>query len=472
MAIRFMRYRDASILRKPALPIKEITAGTIRLLDDMLDTMHKYFGVGLAAPQVGISKQVIVIEHAEKVYELINPVLLSSEGEVITEEGCLSFPGIWGEVKRFAKVSVKALDREGEEYTIEAEGRLAVILQHEIDHLKGEVFVDKVIRFTDPHAEPKEEQKMSKKRVIFMGTPDFSVTVLRALLQSDYQVVMVVSQPDRPKGRRMHLSMSAVKEAALQLGIAAIYQPENLRSAEAKAPILACEADYIVTAAFGQLLPDRILKHAKVAAINVHASLLPSYRGSAPIHRALLNGDQQTGVTTMLMVHAMDAGDVLLQQSCAIEPTDNVGSLYEKLAQIGAKLLLETMDRYENSTITPQPQDESKVTYAAAIKTEDQKINWQESAERIFNHIRALNPEPGAFCIFRGKNMKLWQSSVEAEDGVGLTGEILQADQQGLLVQCGSGRLRLTEIQPAGKNKMEAAAFIRGNKVEKGELLS
>ncbi len=157
MAIRFMRYRDASILRKPALPIKEITAGTIRLLDDMLDTMHKYFGVGLAAPQVGISKQVIVIEFEEKVYELINPVLLAAEGEIITEEGCLSFPGIWGEVKRFAKVTVKAQNRSGEEYTIEGEGRLAVILQHEMDHLLGEVFVDKVIRFTDPHAEAADE---------------------------------------------------------------------------------------------------------------------------------------------------------------------------------------------------------------------------------------------------------------------------------------------------------------------------
>ncbi|HZW50029.1 MAG TPA: methionyl-tRNA formyltransferase [Bacillota bacterium] len=312
---------------------------------------------------------------------------------------------------------------------------------------------------------------MSEKRVIFMGTPDFSATVLRALVQSDYHVVMVVSQPDRPKGRGRHVSMLAVKETALQLGITAIYQPENLRSAEAKAPILACETDYIVTAAFGQLLPDRILKHAGIAAINVHASLLPSYRGSAPIHRAILNGDKNTGVTTMLMVHAMDAGDVLLQQSCAIEPSDNVGSLYVKLAGIGSKLLLETMDGFENKTITPQPQDESKVTYAAAIKTEDQKINWQESAEQIFNRIRALNPEPGAFCGFRGKSMKLWDSSIEAEDGGGTAGEILKADRQGLLVQCGIGRLRLLQIQPAGKNKMEASAFIRGNIVEKGELM-
>ncbi len=347
---------------------------------------------------------------------------------------------------------------------------------------------------------------MSKKRVIFMGTPDFSATVLKALVQSAYQVVMVVTQPDRPKGRGMHLGLSATKQAAQQLGIETIYQPEKLRSAQSQAPILACEADYIITAAFGQLLPDRILQHAKVAAINLHASLLPAYRGSAPIHRAMLNGDQVTGVSTMLMVHAMDAGDVLLQQSCAIEASDTVGSLYEKLAQIGAKLLLETLDRYENNTITAHPQDESKVTYAAAITATDQKINWQQSAEQIFNRIRGLNPEPGAFCLFRGKNMKLWQSrlTVEpssaqpsvaesssaqpsvaessspqpaaaqpaaAEPSSPLPGEILQADQYGLLVQCGSGRLRLTEIQPAGKNKMAAAAFIRGNKVIQGELL-
>ncbi|MCE5195971.1 MAG: methionyl-tRNA formyltransferase [Negativicutes bacterium] len=323
---------------------------------------------------------------------------------------------------------------------------------------------------------------MSNKRVIFMGTPDFSATVLKTLAQSAYQVVMVVTQPDRPKGRGMHLGSSAVKQTAQQLGIETIYQPEKLRSAQVQAPILVCEADYIITAAFGQLLPDRILQHARVAAINLHASLLPAYRGSAPIHRAILNGERVTGVSTMLMTHALDAGDVLLQQSCVIEASDTVGSLYEKLAQIGANLLLETLDRYENNTITAHPQDESKVTYAAAITAADQKVNWQQSAQQIYNRIRGLNPEPGAFCLFRGKNLKLWQSSLAAETGAdqpdanqpaaAQPGEILQADWQGLLVQCGSGRLRLTEIQPAGKNKMAAAAFIRGNKVTKGELLS
>lgn len=157
MALRFMRYNDASVLRKPAFPIKEITAGTLRLLDDMIETMRHHHGVGLAAPQVGISKQVVVIEWGEQLFQLINPEIIESEGEIVTEEGCLSFPGIWGEVKRFQKVTVKALNRDGEEILIPAEDRLAVIFQHEIDHLKGEVFVDKVIRFTDP--EEDEETK-------------------------------------------------------------------------------------------------------------------------------------------------------------------------------------------------------------------------------------------------------------------------------------------------------------------------
>ncbi len=157
MALRFMRYKDASVLRKPAIPIKEITAGTLRLLDDMIETMRHHHGVGLAAPQVGISKQVVVIEWGEQLFQLINPEIIESEGEIVTEEGCLSFPGIWGEVKRFQRVTVKALNRDGEEISIPAEDRLAVIFQHEIDHLKGEVFVDKVIRFTDP--EEDEETK-------------------------------------------------------------------------------------------------------------------------------------------------------------------------------------------------------------------------------------------------------------------------------------------------------------------------
>ena len=157
MALRFMRYKDASVLRKPAIPIKEITAGTLRLLDDMIETMRHHHGVGLAAPQVGISKQGGGIEWGEQLFQLINPEIIESEGEIVTEEGCLSFPGIWGEVKRFQRVTVKALNRDGEEISIPAEDRLAVIFQHEIDHLKGEVFVDKVIRFTDP--EEDEETK-------------------------------------------------------------------------------------------------------------------------------------------------------------------------------------------------------------------------------------------------------------------------------------------------------------------------
>jgi peptide deformylase len=162
MALRFMRYKDASVLRKSAAPIKEITAGTLRLLDDMIETMQHHHGVGLAAPQVGISKQVVVISWGEQMYQLINPEIIESEGEIITEEGCLSFPGIWGTVKRFNKVTVRALNREGEELILPAEERLAVIFQHEIDHLKGEVFVDKVIHFTDPEKDEEEEEVAEK----------------------------------------------------------------------------------------------------------------------------------------------------------------------------------------------------------------------------------------------------------------------------------------------------------------------
>ena len=165
MALRFMRYKDASVLRKPAVPIKEITAGTLRLLDDMIETMRHHHGVGLAAPQVGISKQVVVIEWGEQMFQLINPEIIESEGEIITEEGCLSFPGIWGTVKRFNKVTLKALNREGEEIVIPAEERLAVIFQHELDHLKGEVFIDKVIRFSDPDTEDEDEHEEVAEKI-------------------------------------------------------------------------------------------------------------------------------------------------------------------------------------------------------------------------------------------------------------------------------------------------------------------
>jgi len=314
---------------------------------------------------------------------------------------------------------------------------------------------------------------MSKQRIIFMGTPDFAVPCLEALVSSaGYEVVMVVTQPDRPKGRGLQQVAPPVKQAALHLNLSPILQPERLRKSEELTQILNCQADFLVTVAYGQLLPQICLDHPKIAPVNVHASLLPAYRGSAPLHRAIINGEKQTGITTMRMVRAMDAGDVLLQRSLQIGSDETVGELHDRLSQLGAELLLETLDAYCNAKITPQPQDESKVTFAPPITDADQRIQWQNSALTIQNQIRGLNPWPVAYTHYQNQLWKLWNSTVVSSNGTKANpGEILAVKEDGIIVQCGSGCLCLTELQPAGKKRMSVDAYVRGHSIQVGEIL-
>ncbi len=311
---------------------------------------------------------------------------------------------------------------------------------------------------------------MTKKRVIFMGTPDFAVPCLEALAASDrFEVIMVVTQPDRPKGRGLVLVAPPVKEAAKRLGIERILQPEKLRRSPELEQIMSFDVDYIITVAYGQLLPQKVLDHAKVAPINVHASLLPAYRGSAPLHRVLIQGEKETGITTMRMVRAMDAGDILLQDKISIDANLTVGELHDKLSALGADTLLRTLLAYEMGSIHPIPQDTSKVSYADAILDADQEIDWHQSAVEIHNRIRGLNPWPVAYSLYQGQIWKLWKSQPLMQTSTqGVPGEILQTNSSGITVQCGSGCLLLSEIQPANKKKMSVEAYLRGNSLTIG----
>lgn len=300
-------------------------------------------------------------------------------------------------------------------------------------------------------------------RIVFMGTPDFAVPCLRKLVENQYNVVGVVTQPDRPKGRKKELAAPPVKEAALALGIP-VFQPEKLR-VDGVEEILALQPDLIVTAAYGQILPTEMIRYPKYGCINVHASLLPKYRGGAPIHKSIIDGQPETGVTIMYMVEKLDAGDMLSQVRVPIADEDNVGSMHDKLSEAGSDLLLETIPRLIAGEITPVAQDETQVTYAWNIKREDEELHWEKGARELFNQVRGLNPWPVAYTRINGQVMKVWEARILEEDShsEAVPGTLLAVSPEGIDVQTGKGILRLLAIQPAGKKAMKVSDYARGN---------
>lgn len=295
-----------------------------------------------------------------------------------------------------------------------------------------------------------------------MGTPDFSVPILQELVASEYEVVLVVTQPDRPKGRKRKLTPSPVKEEALKHDIP-VFQPEKLRVDYEE--IIAYKPDLIITAAYGQLLPNELLEAPGYGSINVHASLLPELRGGAPIHYAILQGNKETGITIMYMVEKLDAGDILTQEKVTIEETDDVGMLHDKLSKVGASLLLTTLPKLFAGELTPIKQDETKATFAANIRREQERIDWKQTSLEVYNQIRGLRPWPGAFTTYEGQTMKLWRAELDQQEYDGQPGEIVKiVDNESFVVLCGDSKgISLTEIQPAGSKKMKVSDYLRGS---------
>lgn len=299
-------------------------------------------------------------------------------------------------------------------------------------------------------------------KIVFMGTPDFAVPCLEKLIQAGYPILEVVTQPDRPKGRKREMTPPPVKVAALEHGVP-VFQPEKLRDKEAVDHLIALKPDLIVTAAYGQILPKEIIELPQYGCINVHASLLPKYRGGAPIHKSIIDGEPETGVTIMYMAEKLDAGDILTQVRVPIEEEDHVGTLHDKLAEAGSTLLLETIPLLIEGGIVPKKQEESEVTYAWNIQREDEKINWNRSSREIYNQIRGLNPWPVAYAELEGQVFKIWwakectEGHAQAEPGT-----ILKISHEGIDVACGKGVLRLLQVQPSGKKKMDVKDYVRG----------
>ena len=295
-------------------------------------------------------------------------------------------------------------------------------------------------------------------KIIFMGTPDFSTPILKKLAES-YDVIAVVTQPDKPVGRKKVMTPPPVKVAAEELNIP-VYQPIKLTGSEELDQIIQLAPDLIVTAAYGQLLPERLLETPRLGCINVHASLLPQYRGGAPIHYAVINGEQQTGVSIMYMAKKLDAGDVISQRALPIQLNDTVGTVHDRLSVLGVDLLMETLPSIIAGTNERTKQDETRVSFASNITRQDEWVDFNRPAMEVHNQIRGLSPWPVAYADYEGKPMKLWRA--ELADCHGAPGAIIHTDKEGIVVATKDGAVRLKEIQPSGKKRMAAASFAAG----------
>lgn len=298
--------------------------------------------------------------------------------------------------------------------------------------------------------------------IVFMGTPDFSVPILTMLKEEGYDVIAVVTQPDRPVGRKRILTPPPVKVEAERLNIPVI-QPEKLVGSAELQEIIQLNADLIVTAAFGQLLPTELLEAPRLGCINVHASLLPKYRGGAPIHQAIIDGETETGVTIMYMVEKLDAGEMISQVTVPIEETDHTGRMFEKLSTAGVQLLRETMPAIVDGTNDRIVQDESLVTFARNISREQERIDWTNQGESIYNQIRGLHPWPVAYTTFQAQNVKIWWAEKVEMPSDATPGTIIAIEKDRIIVKTGNEvAIAITDIQPAGKKRMEAQVFING----------
>ncbi len=310
-------------------------------------------------------------------------------------------------------------------------------------------------------------------RVVFLGTPTFAVPTLQKLIENSYDVCGVFTQPDRPSGRGQKLQQSPIKHLALEKGIP-MFQPDRIRNEENREIFVTLQPDFIVTAAYGQILPGWLLRSARIATVNVHASLLPRYRGASPIAAAILNGDTVTGITTMVMEEALDAGPILLQRPIQIPSTSTTGDLTAQLSEIGGEVLVQTLDALRSNSIQPIPQDESQVTWAPRITKEMARISWEKDSLAIHNQIRAMNPWPIASSDFRGESLLFWRSIPGNSSAVPAKppGTFLKPSDGGICIQCGEGTvLEVLEVQRPGKSRVKGRDFANGARLRAGELI-
>ena len=304
-------------------------------------------------------------------------------------------------------------------------------------------------------------------RIAFAGTPAFAAVALQALADSHFDVALVLTQPDRPAGRGLRESPSAVKQLALRHGLT-VAQPQTLRNQEIFALLRSTAAQAMVVAAYGLILPSAVLDLFPAGCINIHASLLPRWRGAAPIQRAILAGDRETGISIMRMEEGLDTGPVYLTRTIPILPDDSAGSLHDRLAGLGARCIVQALPQIADGTLAPAPQSSDGITYAHKITKPEAAIDWQRDSLEVDRQVRAFNPFPGAFSLLRNEPVKIWRGFASAR-GQGAPGEILGCGPDGIDVACGKGMLKITELQKAGGRRLTAAEFLRGLSPVPGE---
>mgnify|MGYP000878425995 FL=1 len=313
-------------------------------------------------------------------------------------------------------------------------------------------------------------------KVVFMGTPDFSVGTLKAIVEAGHEVAAVVTQPDKPKGRGGAMSFSDVKQAAIELGLL-VLQPKRARDEEFVNELRKINPDVIVVVAFGQILSKEILDMPKYGCVNVHASLLPKYRGASPIQWAVIDGCEYSGVTTMMMNEGIDTGDILLVEKVKLDSKETGGSLFDKLSGVGAALLVKTLDELEKGTVKPVKQNETEATHVKMLDKSFGNIDFSMEAARIERLIRGLNPWPSAYTKMDGKTLKIWDADVVCDDVVCescesvVNGMITHVDNNSFIVKCGDNSLKINELQLEGKKRMKTQDFLRGNHINTGDIL-
>ncbi|MDE6608075.1 MAG: methionyl-tRNA formyltransferase [Lachnospiraceae bacterium] len=307
-------------------------------------------------------------------------------------------------------------------------------------------------------------------KVVFMGTPDFAVEALKSVIQAGHEVVCVVTQPDKPKGRGKEMQFTPVKQCALEHQIT-VLQPVKVREAESVEALRAFDADIFIVAAFGQILPKELLTMPKYGCVNIHASLLPKYRGAAPIQWAVINGEKESGVTIQQMGEGVDTGDILLKREIALDPKETGESLYDKLSRLGAELIVEVLPEIEAGKVVPEKQDEALSTHVGKITKAMGLIDWNKSAGELERLVRGLNSWPSAYTFLRGKTLKIWEAEVLEEKEDGEPGSVDAVTKTNVIVNTGEGKLALTSVQLEGKKRMEVKDFLLGYKVEAGEKL-
>ncbi|MDO4908092.1 methionyl-tRNA formyltransferase [Neisseria sp.] len=306
-------------------------------------------------------------------------------------------------------------------------------------------------------------------KVIFAGTPDFAASALKAIAAAGFEIPLVLTRPDRPKGRGMQLQASPVKQAAAALGLT-VAQPQSLRNEEAQELLRKQHADVMVVAAYGLILPQAVLDIPQHGCLNIHASLLPRWRGAAPIQRAIEAGDAETGVCIMQMDAGLDTGNVVSEHRYTIKTADTAQNVHDALAEIGAKAIVADLQRLQQEgRLKSIPQPENGVTYAQKLSKKEAEIVWSEPAAAVERKIRAFNPVPGAWTEYQGQPLKIWRAEIVAQGGE--AGEVLHCGSDGLIVACGAQALKITELQPAGSKRMNIAAFAAGNRITAGEKL-